>query len=73
VTDRLHHIASVSGGKDSTALWLLAVERGVEIQPVFADTGHEQTYEYLADLPAAEFDRAMAVAAWVRPGTGSMM
>jgi len=52
MTERLHHIASVSGGKDSTALWLLARERGVEIQPVFADTGHEhqQTYEYLSYL-----------------------
>lgn len=48
-SDNYTHIASISGGKDSTALWLLAMERGVDVQPVFADTGHEhpQTYEYL--------------------------
>ncbi|MGA4815516.1 phosphoadenosine phosphosulfate reductase family protein [Pseudomonas aeruginosa] len=40
----------MSGGKDSTALLLLAIERGAEdLQAVFADTGHEhpQTYEYI--------------------------
>ena len=43
------NIISVSGGKDSTALWLLAHERGVKHQAVFADTGHEHpaTYDYL--------------------------
>lgn len=46
----IHNIVSVSGGKDSTATLLLAIERGVEnLQCVFADTGHEHelTYEYL--------------------------
>lgn len=47
------NLISVSGGKDSTALALLALERGVE-NPlfVFADTGHENevTYEYLQYL-----------------------
>lgn len=46
------NIVSLSGGKDSTALWLHALERGVEVLPVFADTGneHSQTYEYLEYL-----------------------
>lgn len=45
-----HNIASVSGGKDSTAMWLLAVERETpNLQVVMADTGNEHplTYEYL--------------------------
>lgn len=43
------NIISVSGGKDSLAQWLVGIESGVRIQPVFADTGHEhpQTMEYL--------------------------
>ena len=40
---------SVSGGKDSTALLLWAIENMDEIRPVFADTGneHEITLEYV--------------------------
>lgn len=43
------NVLSISGGKDSTALWLHAIERGVEVLTVFADTGHEhqKTYEYI--------------------------
>ncbi|HWJ71892.1 MAG TPA: phosphoadenosine phosphosulfate reductase family protein [Kaistia sp.] len=46
------HVVSVSGGKDSTALYLLAVERGMPFTAVFADTGHEHpaTYEYVDRL-----------------------
>ena len=44
------NMISVSGGKDSTATLLLAIERETEnMHPVFADTGneHELTYNYL--------------------------
>ena len=48
-----HNIVSCSGGKDSTATLLLALERNVEnLRAVFADTGneHEITYEYVRYL-----------------------
>lgn len=44
------NVASLSGGKDSTAMLLYATkELGLEVLPVFADTGneHEMTYEYV--------------------------
>lgn len=47
---RTQNVISVSGGKDSTAMILLALERRVErLHFVFADTGHEHedVYEYL--------------------------
>ncbi|MGE9984862.1 phosphoadenosine phosphosulfate reductase family protein [Desulfovibrio sp. SGI.169] len=47
------HVVSVSGGKDSTATYLLALEQtGGDFDAVFADTGneHEATYEYVARL-----------------------
>ncbi len=49
------HIVSVSGGKDSTATYLLALERGKPFRAVFADTGneHELTYEFVRALPRA--------------------
>lgn len=43
------NVLAFSGGKDSTALLLYAIERDVDFQVVFADTGHEHqiTYDYL--------------------------
>ena len=44
------NLISMSGGKDSTAMALHAIERGVtDIEYAFADTGHEhaKTYAYL--------------------------
>jgi 3'-phosphoadenosine 5'-phosphosulfate sulfotransferase (PAPS reductase)/FAD synthetase len=53
----LQHIVSVSGGKDSTALYLLALQRlGVNgFRAVFCDTGHEHqlTYDYVRNLHSA--------------------
>ncbi|EPJ0400744.1 phosphoadenosine phosphosulfate reductase family protein [Providencia rettgeri] len=47
--DSTINIISVSGGKDSLAQWLLAIENSVPFIVGFADTGHEhpQTMEYL--------------------------
>lgn len=44
-------IASVSGGKDSTAMCLHLMEQGIPFRPVFLDTGWEtaETYAYLRD------------------------
>ena len=56
------NIISLSGGKDSTALLLLAVAMEVpNLQAVFADTGHESpiTYEYVAYLEAWMAERGI--------------
>lgn len=49
----LAHVVSVSGGKDSTATYLRAMERGLPFTAVFADTGneHEWTYDFVRTLP----------------------
>ncbi len=49
----MRRVVSVSGGKDSGALYMWMVERGCDFTPVFADVGneHEITYEYVAELP----------------------
>ena len=46
------HLINVSGGKDSTAVYLLAIESRRPFRAVFADTGneHELTYEYVDRL-----------------------
>lgn len=62
----IQHIVNVSGGKDSTALYLLAMEKGRTFRAIFCDTGHEHplTLEYVATLaertggPAVETIRA---------------
>ncbi|MBN6889827.1 3'-phosphoadenosine 5'-phosphosulfate sulfotransferase (PAPS reductase)/FAD synthetase [Cytobacillus horneckiae] len=44
------NVISISGGKDSTALWLLAKERETEnMKVIFSDVGHEhpETYKYI--------------------------
>ncbi len=44
--------ASISGGKDSTALGLFLLENNIKFTPIFCDTGweHESTYEYIKDV-----------------------
>jgi 3'-phosphoadenosine 5'-phosphosulfate sulfotransferase (PAPS reductase)/FAD synthetase len=49
------NVVSMSGGKDSTATAIIALERGGKNRFLFADTGHEheQTYEYIDYLEGA--------------------
>jgi 3'-phosphoadenosine 5'-phosphosulfate sulfotransferase (PAPS reductase)/FAD synthetase len=53
----VRHVVSVSSGKDSTALLLLALERCPPgtVVPIFCDTGneHQAVYDYLAYLEQA--------------------
>ena len=70
MSPRFEHILSISGGKDSSALYLLALERrertGKPFRAVFADTGneHQITYDYVRSLhketggPEVEWVRA---------------
>ena len=49
----IRHIVSFSGGKDSTAMLLMMVERNMQVDDiVFADTGMEfpEMYEYIAKV-----------------------
>lgn len=48
------HVLGYSGGKDSTAAYLLALESGRPFRAIFADTGHEApaTYDYVGELAA---------------------
>lgn len=63
---KTQHIVNISGGKDSTACYLLALRRGRPFRAVMADTGNEHplTIEYAASLhertggPQVEFVRA---------------
>lgn len=57
-------LASVSGGKDSTALCLHLRELGVDFEPVFMDTGWEtqETYRYLRE----ELPRHVGAIRWLR-------
>jgi 3'-phosphoadenosine 5'-phosphosulfate sulfotransferase (PAPS reductase)/FAD synthetase len=55
-TKPIHNVINMSGGKDSTALAIVALERNTpNLRFVFADTGHEhaQTYEYVEYLRGA--------------------
>lgn len=47
-------IASISGGKDSTAMLLYLIENNIKFTPVFCDTGweHPLTYDHLEYLEA---------------------
>ena len=58
---RIMNLVNVSGGKDSTALALLAIERETpNLRFVFGDTGNEAavTYEYLDYLDEVIFKRS---------------
>lgn len=52
MTTAVQHIVNISGGKDSTACYLLALERGRPFRAVMADTGNEHpvTIDYAMSL-----------------------
>ncbi len=54
MTEKVRHILSLSGGKDSTALAIYMRDRIPEMEYVFCDTGKElkETYEYLQKIEA---------------------
>ncbi len=51
---KIRHILSLSGGKDSTALAIYMLNRIPDVEYIFCDTGEElpETYEYLERLEA---------------------
>jgi 3'-phosphoadenosine 5'-phosphosulfate sulfotransferase (PAPS reductase)/FAD synthetase len=67
-------VVSVSGGKDSTALYLWALEQfGKDgFAAIFADTGHEHpvTYNYLRNLPEMAGGPAIV---WVKADFGDRL
>lgn len=54
MTEKVRHVLSLSGGKDSTALALYMRDRVPEMEYVFCDTQEElaETYEYLTRIEA---------------------
>lgn len=65
-----YHAISLSGGKDSTALMLLMVERGMPIDTVLmADTGMEfpEMYEHLWKLDDYLYKYRMLHITMLRP------
>ena len=69
----LFHAVSLSGGKDSTAMLLLMIERGLPIQAVLtADTGMEfpEMYEHLQKLNDYLFAERGLHLTWLRHPKG---
>jgi 3'-phosphoadenosine 5'-phosphosulfate sulfotransferase (PAPS reductase)/FAD synthetase len=61
-------VASVSGGKDSTALCLLLKELGIEYRAVHMDTGweHPSTDDYICDV----LSKTICDIEWIKPRFG---
>lgn len=55
--------ASISGGKDSTAMALWFLEQGFSFKPVFLDTGweHQETYDYIKQVLEPIFGKFIVV------------
>ena len=49
---KIRHVLALSGGKDSAALAIYMLDKGIRMEYVFCDTGEElaETYEYLEKL-----------------------